>query len=120
MPLGQSNAPPPDPASHARHGSPRSRDAADTEAPYSWGMASGAFCPSCGSPAPAGARYCANCGTALHAASPSQRCCWARLRNFTGENDILANDNVSGRAIVSIRSSDKGFKTAGCGAWTTR
>ena len=35
-------------------------------------MASGAFCPSCGSPTEAGARFCANCGTALHPASPSQ------------------------------------------------
>lgn len=35
-------------------------------------MATGAFCPSCGSPTAVGARFCANCGTALHAASPSQ------------------------------------------------
>ena len=35
-------------------------------------MASGVFCPSCGSPAPPGARFCANCGSALNAASPSQ------------------------------------------------
>jgi len=35
-------------------------------------MASGSFCPSCGSPSLSGARFCANCGTALDAASPSQ------------------------------------------------
>jgi hypothetical protein len=52
-------------------------------------------------------------------APASSGCYWERVRGFTGTlSDIIANDNVSGAAVVSIRSKDKGFKTQGCGAWT--
>lgn len=46
-------------------------------------------------------------------------CYWARLKNFGGTlGSIVANDNVlGGRAIVTIRSTDKGFETTGCGTW---
>lgn len=46
-------------------------------------------------------------------------CYWARLSAFTGTlNAIIANDLADGRTIVTIRSTDKGFKTSGCGTWT--
>ncbi len=45
-------------------------------------------------------------------------CYWARLKSFSGTlGSILANDARHGRAIVTIRSGDKGFKTSGCGTW---
>lgn len=48
-------------------------------------------------------------------------CYWARLSAFTGTlNAIIANDLTEGRTIVTIRSTDKGFETTGCGTWTRR
>jgi hypothetical protein len=45
-------------------------------------------------------------------------CYWARLNAFTGTlAAINANGLPSGRVIVTIRSTDKGFKTSGCGEW---
>jgi hypothetical protein len=42
-------------------------------------------------------------------------CYWARLAGFSGDlDDITANDNVTGYALVTIKSSDKGFETNGC------
>ena len=32
--------------------------------------------------------------------------------------DIIANDNVEGRAIVEIGPGDVGFVSSGCGTWT--
>lgn len=46
-------------------------------------------------------------------------CYWARLSNFSGGlYSIIANDNVDTATIVTIRSSDKGFESNGCGTWT--
>jgi hypothetical protein len=49
-------------------------------------------------------------------------CYWARLRGFSGEfNDIITNEFTdSGRVIATIRASDEGFTTSGCGIWTIR
>lgn len=48
----------------------------------------------------------------------SPRCYWARLAGFSGETrDVLANDNESGPAIITIGSSDKGFESKRCGLW---
>lgn len=49
-------------------------------------------------------------------------CYWARLKSFSGTlSSILANDNVfGGSTIVTIRSTDKGFETRGCGVWERR
>ncbi len=49
-------------------------------------------------------------------------CYWARLRGFSGEiDDIIANDfRDSGQSIVTIKRSDAGFTTSGCGTWTLR
>jgi hypothetical protein len=51
--------------------------------------------------------------------SSTGRCYWARLRNFTGRGDILANDYVSapGAVIVTIDATDAGFKSSDCGRW---
>jgi len=46
-------------------------------------------------------------------------CYYARLRGFSGLEDILSNENVSPgtQAIVTIKPTDKGFKSEGCGRW---
>lgn len=46
-------------------------------------------------------------------------CYWARLKNFSGSlSAIIANGNASGPSLVTIKPSDKGFETSGCGNWT--
>jgi hypothetical protein len=40
-------------------------------------------------------------------------CYWARLRNLTGSDDILANDNAQGLYYVEVLSEDKALET-GC------
>ena len=44
-------------------------------------------------------------------------CYWARLSNFSGTNDLIANDIGPEPRIVTIAASDKGFLTDRCGAW---
>lgn len=47
-------------------------------------------------------------------------CYWERDKDFSGNLDsILANDNPTGPAIVTILPADKGFTSQGCGTWTT-
>ena len=48
----------------------------------------------------------------------SKGCYWGRLSNFTGNNDMIANDFTYANAIVTIKSTDVGFKTTGCGTWS--
>jgi hypothetical protein len=46
-------------------------------------------------------------------------CYWARLSDFEGDlNSIVANDNVSGPAIVAISRTDRGFTSNDCGTWS--
>ena len=46
-------------------------------------------------------------------------CYWARVRAFTGDlNAIIANGNASGRVIVTISRSDRGFQSSRCGTWS--
>ncbi len=46
-------------------------------------------------------------------------CYWERLADFSGTFDgILANDNVTGPAIVEILPTDVGFRAQRCGEWT--
>lgn len=57
-----------------------------------------------------------------HTVGPYQRalpnCYWARLSGTSGElADIITSDNTKGPATVTIRSSDKAFRTSGCVAW---
>jgi hypothetical protein len=45
-------------------------------------------------------------------------CYWARLKGFGGGiGGVIANGNVTGRAVVTILPSDKGFQSSGCGDW---
>jgi hypothetical protein len=47
-------------------------------------------------------------------------CYWERTSGFGGSfGEIIANDLGSGRRIVDIKPSDVGFKTSGCGTWST-
>jgi len=49
-----------------------------------------------------------------------QGCYWERLSGFGGTTgDILANDNASGPAVVTIFPTDKGFSSERCGSWTS-
>ncbi len=52
--------------------------------------------------------------------SKGDGCYWARLSGFTGTlSKIIANDfRSSGTALVTIRSTDKGFQSSSCGTWT--
>lgn len=45
-------------------------------------------------------------------------CYWERLGTFTGGlESILANENESGAAVVTIQAGDKGFTSRRCGTW---
>jgi hypothetical protein len=45
-------------------------------------------------------------------------CYWERTSGFSGEfDDLIANDNVNGQAVVEIKKGDVGFTTNRCGAW---
>jgi hypothetical protein len=45
-------------------------------------------------------------------------CYYARLAGFSGEiDDIIANDNTEGPAIVEISPTDAAFETSGCQPW---
>ena len=45
-------------------------------------------------------------------------CYWARLRNLTGRDDIIANDNTDGPSYVEILATDVAFQSTRCGPWT--
>lgn len=47
-------------------------------------------------------------------------CYWARLSGFSGSFDeIIANDTTSGGpSMVTIKPTDVGFESSGCGTWT--
>lgn len=46
-------------------------------------------------------------------------CYYSRLRGFSGSlGDIISNENTNDPAIVSIATTDKGFKSSRCGTWT--
>lgn len=50
--------------------------------------------------------------------SDGDSCYWARLAGFSGSlDDIIANDNVSGTAYVTIAPSDVAFEASRCGDW---
>lgn len=49
----------------------------------------------------------------------AELCYWARHSSFGRTlDDIIANDNASGAAVVAIDPSDAAFETSGCGQWT--
>jgi hypothetical protein len=46
-------------------------------------------------------------------------CYWARLSGFGGTLDeIIANDNPTSSAVVTILPTDVGFESSRCGTWT--
>jgi hypothetical protein len=46
-------------------------------------------------------------------------CYWERMSSFTGGlGSIIANDNPRGPTIVTIRPTDKGFKSERCATWS--
>lgn len=49
----------------------------------------------------------------------SSGCYWARLSGLGGSiDDIIANNNASGPAIVTIEATDKAFESTRCGEWS--
>ncbi len=49
-------------------------------------------------------------------ADSPESCYWARLRGFSGGmRDLISNNNGGG--TVTIRATDKGFKSSRCGLW---
>lgn len=57
-------------------------------------------------------------GTYRSTGAGSGNCYWARLSNFTGQDDILANFLSPGPTTVTILASDAGFESRRCGTWT--
>ena len=54
----------------------------------------------------------------LYYAEPSLLCYFARLRGFSGEfDDIIANGTGEVQTLVSIKATDAGFESVGCGTW---
>ncbi|MBL1082119.1 hypothetical protein JK359_09005 [Streptomyces actinomycinicus] len=57
-------------------------------------------------------------GTYKSTGNADDNCYWERTKDAEhGLNSIIANNNVSGTAVVTISSSDAYFKTTGCGDW---
>lgn len=57
-------------------------------------------------------------GTYKSTGNADDSCYWERTKDAEhGLDSIIANNNVTGTAVVTIRSSDAYFKTAGCGDW---
>ena len=50
--------------------------------------------------------------------SNTTSCYWARLKNLTGSNDIIANDSGTGPRVVEILATDVAFESSRCGTWT--
>lgn len=44
-------------------------------------------------------------------------CYWARLRNTTGSNDIIANDIGVGPRLLEVLSTDVALESNGCATW---
>ena len=54
-----------------------------------------------------------------YASAGGTGCYWERLSGFGGTNgEILANDNVDGPTVVTIKPTDAGFSSNGCADWT--
>ncbi|WP_137988924.1 hypothetical protein [Streptomyces vilmorinianum] len=57
-------------------------------------------------------------GTYKSTGNTDDGCYWERSKDASHSTDsILANNNVSGTAIVKISKTDGYFKTSGCGDW---
>ncbi|WP_416966041.1 hypothetical protein [Streptomyces sp. Agncl-13] len=57
-------------------------------------------------------------GTYRSTGNTDDMCYWERAKDAEhGLDSILANDNVTGTAVVTISAKDAYFKTTGCGNW---
>ncbi|WP_432135489.1 MULTISPECIES: hypothetical protein [unclassified Streptomyces] len=57
-------------------------------------------------------------GTYRSTGNTDDLCYWERAKDSSGEADsILANDNVTGTSYVTIKPTDKLFKTSDCSDW---
>ncbi|MFE0516123.1 hypothetical protein [Streptomyces sp. NPDC058964] len=57
-------------------------------------------------------------GTYRTSGNADDMCYWERAKDASGEMDsLLANDNVSGTSYVTIKATDKLFKSSGCKDW---
>lgn len=57
-------------------------------------------------------------GTYKSTGNADDSCYWERTKDADhGIDSILANNNVTGTAVVTIKSSDAYFKTSGCQDW---
>ncbi|MER7497625.1 hypothetical protein ABT033_34105 [Streptomyces pharetrae] len=57
-------------------------------------------------------------GTYRTTGNTDDMCYWERAKDASGEMDsLLANDNVSGTAYVTVKATDKLFSSSGCNDW---
>ncbi|MFF1509139.1 hypothetical protein [Streptomyces sp. NPDC058326] len=57
-------------------------------------------------------------GTYKSTGNKDAECYWERTKDAShGTDSILANDNVTGTAIVKVTAKDAYFKSSGCGDW---
>ncbi|MCW8375290.1 hypothetical protein [Streptomyces justiciae] len=57
-------------------------------------------------------------GTYRTSGNEDGMCYWERAKDASGEMDsLLANDNVTGTSYVTIKASDKIFKSSDCNDW---
>lgn len=59
-------------------------------------------------------------GTYVSATPESGNCYWARMTGGDGIDNIIDNNNSSGRSVVTIKKGDKLFESNGCSDWTKR
>lgn len=59
-------------------------------------------------------------GTYRTTGNTDDMCYWERAKDASGDMDsLLANDNVTGSSYVTVKASDKLFKSEGCHDWET-
>ncbi|MFI9806265.1 hypothetical protein ACIHEJ_18235 [Streptomyces sp. NPDC052301] len=57
-------------------------------------------------------------GTYRTTGNTDDMCYWERAKDAKGElNSLLANDNVTGTSYVTVKATDKIFKSSGCKDW---
>ncbi|SOD86044.1 hypothetical protein [Streptomyces sp. Ag109_G2-15] len=57
-------------------------------------------------------------GTYKSSGNTDDSCYWERAKDAEqGLDSVIANNNVTGTAVVTISSTDAYFKTTGCGVW---
>ncbi len=58
-------------------------------------------------------------GTYIASDAPQSTCKWRRLSNFTFTTGTILESLASGQRMVTIRNTDVGFASFGCGVWST-